>query len=85
MVTKLLDGKGRLALGPKFANRIVIVDESDETRIVITPAQVVPEHEVWLYKNDAAMKSLVTGIQQAMNERYAIDPPDIDEDSKDDV
>jgi hypothetical protein len=84
MVTKLLDGKGRLALGAKFANRFVIVDESDETRIIITPAQVVPEHEVWLYKNDAAMKSLVTGIQQTMNERYATDPPDIDEDAKDD-
>ena len=70
MITKILDNKGRLALGARFANRLVIVDDSDATRIVITPATVVPEHEVWLYKNEEAMKSVLTGIQQSQESRY---------------
>ena len=83
MITKILDNKGRLALGARFANRLVIVDDSDATRIVITPATVVPEHEVWLYKNEEAMKSVLTGIQQAQESRYAADPSDVDVDAAD--
>jgi hypothetical protein len=84
MITKILDKKGRLSLGPRFANQLVIVDDSDSTRIVITPAKVVPEHEAWLYHNEEALKSVLTGIQQAQNDRYATDPSDVDADAADD-
>jgi hypothetical protein len=80
MTIRTLDSKGRLVLGPQFANRLVIVDDSDETRIIITPAKAVPVHEAWLYNNDAAMKSVLLGIQQAQDERYAANPPDVDAD-----
>jgi hypothetical protein len=78
MPHKLVDKKGRLALGPEFANRLVMIDDSDQTHVVITPAEVVPAHEVWLYKNEAAMKSLLTGMQQAKDARYSTNPPDLD-------
>ena len=81
MTTKIVDGKGRLVLGSQFANQMVIVDNSDPTHIVITPAKAVPEHEAWLYGNEAALKSVLTGIQQARDERYATDAPDVDADS----
>ena len=84
MTTKILDGKGRLALGSRFANQMVIVDNSDPTRIIIMPAKAVPAHEAWLYANDAALKSVLTGIQQTQNERYATDSPDVDADSAND-
>ena len=84
MTTKILDGKGRLTLGSRFANQLVIIDDSDATRIVITPAKVVPEHEAWLYSNEAALKSVLTGIQQAQDNRYATQSPDVDADSADD-
>ena len=81
MSIRTLDSKGRLVLGSKFANRLVIVDDSDETRIVITPAKAVPEHEAWLYGNDAAMKSVLVGLQQAQEEKYANNRPDVDVDA----
>jgi hypothetical protein len=84
MTTKILDGKGRLALGSRFANQMVIVDNSDPTRIVIVPAKAVPEHEAWLYANDDALKSVLAGIQQAQDDRYSTNSPDVDADSADD-
>jgi hypothetical protein len=84
LTTKTLDSKGRLVLGSRFANQMVIVDESDQSRIVITPAKVVPEHEAWLYKNEVALKSVLTGIVQAQEDEYAANPPDVDADAAED-
>jgi hypothetical protein len=83
MTTRTLDSKGRLVLGPRFANQLVIIDESDSTRIVITPAKAVPEHEAWLYRNDEALKSVLLGLSQAQEDRYATDAPDVDADCED--
>ena len=80
MVSKQVDKQGRLVLGPRFANRMVLVDDSDESRIVITPAKVVPEREAWLYNNPAALESVLRGIQQARDGKFSITPPDIDAD-----
>src|SRR6266404_5086680 len=51
MTTKTADNKGRIALGPRFANKTVIIEEIDETEIRVTVAAVVPERELWLHKN----------------------------------
>ncbi len=48
MITKTLDDKGRLVLGSRFANRQVIIEENNESQIIITLAKVVPECEAWL-------------------------------------
>jgi len=84
LTTKTLDSKGRLVLGGRFANQTVIVDESDKTRIVIIPAKVVPEHEAWLYRNEEALKSVLTGIVQAQEDEYSPNPPDVDADAAED-
>jgi hypothetical protein len=84
MTTRTLDSKGRLTLGPEFANRLVIVDDSDATRIVITPATAVPSHEAWLYKNEAALKSVLLGLNQARGGQFASQSPDVDADAADD-
>jgi hypothetical protein len=83
MTSKIVDGKGRLALGSRFANQLVLIDDSDASRIVITPAKVVPEHEAWLYKNEAALKSVLAGIQQAQSNNYSSNSPDVETDSLD--
>jgi len=77
MTTKTLDSKGRIALGSKFANATVIVDDSDSTRIVITPATVIPTHEVWLYKNKEALLTVLKGLDQARNGEL-VDGPGVD-------
>lgn len=75
MTTKQLDSKGRLCLGKEFANRVVIVDDSDPTRIVVVPALVVPEHEAWLYKNPQVHAMVRQGIERARLGKFAATPP----------
>ena len=41
MTTKTVDDNGRLALGPEFAGQVVVVDDSNPERIVITLANAV--------------------------------------------
>jgi ABC-type nitrate/sulfonate/bicarbonate transport system substrate-binding protein len=62
---------------------MVIVDDSDSTRLVITPAKAVPEHEAWLYQNPEALKSVLLGLAQAQADQYAADVPDVDADCED--
>ena len=80
MVTKIVDSKGRLALGSRFVGKTVIVDDSDPQRIVITPAVVIPEHEAWLYQNETALSAVRQGLQQAKQRRFAKSAPDLRQD-----
>jgi hypothetical protein len=80
MITKQVDKQGRLVLGSRFANQTVIIDDSDETRIVIMPAKVVPAHEVWLYQNNDALRSVLLGLEQAGKGQFSGKPPNIDAD-----
>ncbi len=77
METKVVDSRGRLALGAKFAGKTVIVQESDD-QIVISPAVVIPEYAAWLWKNDAARQSLELGLEQARQGQFVSKPPVID-------
>jgi hypothetical protein len=81
VVTKVVDSKGRLALGSRFVGRTVIVDDSDPNKIVITPAVVIPESEAWLYQNTKALASVRAGLDQASQRQFASDIPDLDGDS----
>lgn len=83
MITKTVDKQGRIVLGRQFANTTVLVDESDATRIVITPAKVLPAHEAWLYQNKEAADSVLRGMLQARMGKFAEDPPDVDADVED--
>jgi hypothetical protein len=77
METKVVDSRGRLALGAKFAGKTVIVQES-ATQIVISPAVVIPEYAAWLWKSEEARQSLEVGIEQARQRQFVSDPPVID-------
>jgi hypothetical protein len=78
MEVKTVDKKGRVLLGPAFAGKIVIIKTTSKG-VTITPAVVVPEHEAWLLKNDAARESLERGLAQATAGQFAETPPTIDE------
>jgi len=77
METKVVDSRGRLALGAKFAGKTVIVQENAD-HIVISPAVVIPDYAAWLWKNDAARQSLGFGIEQARQLQFVSNPPAID-------
>jgi hypothetical protein len=65
LVTKMVDGKGRVSLGKEFAGRLVIIKELQEGTVQITRAEAVPEREAWLHKNPDALRAVVEGIEQA--------------------
>lgn len=77
MTTKTTDNKGRLTLGERFANRTVIVEEVDETEVRVTLARVVPEREMWLYENDAAIAAVRRGLAEAKDGDLTAAEPDL--------
>jgi len=83
MTTKTVDARGRLTLGPRYANRLVIVREHRDGALEIIPAEAVPAREAWLYKNAEAREAVRTGIEEARAGRFA-KAPDLKAGSKDD-
>lgn len=82
MTTKTIDDRGRLALGQAFAGQMVIVDDSDPDRLIITRAKVIPTREAWLYENEKALGMLRRGLAEAKAGEFSGDPPDLSADAK---
>ena len=74
MVTKVADSKGRVTLGRRFANKTVIVRQTDETEVIVTLARIVPAREAWLLENPKARRAVVRGLGQAKARRFAKGP-----------
>ena len=74
---KNTDSKGRVTLGGHFANRAVFVEHLGEDEVIIRLARVIPEREVWLYKNPEALTSVRHGLDQARKGYVAKNPPDM--------
>lgn len=69
---KKTDDQGRVTFGPRFANRVVKVVDTDDSAL----ARIVPENEAWLYESPEALESVLEGIDDAKNRRFA-EPPDL--------
>ncbi len=78
MTTKTVDSKGRITLGPEFANQTVVIDDSNPNQLVIRKMVLIPAEEAWLYKNPAAITSLRRGLEQASAMQFSESPPEID-------
>jgi len=82
MTTKVADSKGRVALGRRFANKPVIIQEVDATEVRVIVAAVVPERELWLHDNAQAKRAVQQGLAQAKARKFSKQPPDIAGDAK---
>jgi hypothetical protein len=74
MITKTIDSRGRLLIGKQYAGRMVIIDDTDPERLVITPAVAIPEREAWLFRNPTALASLQKALDQAKKRNFASGP-----------
>jgi hypothetical protein len=62
---KKTDSKGRLTLGPEYADKQFFVNRKDDSVIQLIPAETVPAREAWLFKNGKALLSVMRGLEQA--------------------
>jgi hypothetical protein len=82
MTTKTVDARGRITLGPRYANRLVIVREHKDGALEIIPAEAIPAREVWLFKNAGARKAVHASIEEARAGEFA-ESPDLKADADD--
>jgi hypothetical protein len=80
MITKTADSRGRINLGKEFANKTFVFEKVGETEMRLELARVIPERELWLYKNKEALASVLRGLEQAKARQFSQSPPDLDAD-----
>ena len=80
METKTIDSRGRINLGKEFANKTCFFEKIGETEIRLELAAVIPERDLWLYKNPEAKALLEIGLEQSKSRQFSASPPDLDAD-----
>jgi len=71
-----VDSKGRVTLGPAFANRTVTVRQRGD-EIILSLVRLIPEREAWLYENPEALDAVRRGLNQARVGKVVKKGPDL--------
>ena len=59
------DGRGRITLGAELKTKKFRVLKNALGQILLDPVVPIPEHELWLWENQKALKSVKKGLQEA--------------------
>jgi hypothetical protein len=59
------DDKGRVILGREFSGKNFRVSKSANGDILLVPVVVIPERDMWLYKNPQALAMFHAGLAEA--------------------
>jgi hypothetical protein len=59
------DSRGRFSIGAIAKSKTYRVQMNDAGQILLDPVVAVPERELWLWQNSAAISSVQYGIEQA--------------------
>ena len=59
------DDKGRVMLGRDFSGKNYRVSKSANGEILLIPVVVIPERDMWLYKNPQALGMFHQGLAEA--------------------
>lgn len=73
-IAKKLDAKGRLVLGPEYANVTVLVEQVAAGEFRVKTAAVVPIYEAWLFRNKEAIGLIQKGLAQAKSGKVVKGP-----------
>ena len=63
--TSNADAKGRVVLGPKYANKLFRVSEQPDGNLLLEPIVTVHEREAWLFQNPEALAMVMQGIAES--------------------
>jgi len=63
--TSNADAKGRVVLGPKYANKLFRVSEQPDGNLLLEPVVTVHEREAWLFQNPEALAMVMKGIAES--------------------
>src|SRR5437879_11528082 len=59
------DEKGRVVLGRDFSGKHFSISVSANGEILLTPVVVIPQRDIWLYKNPQALAMFHQGLAEA--------------------
>ena len=62
---KRVDPTGRFSLGKKHANQTYSVEQKKDGTLILTPVAIIPERELWLWKNKQALDAVKEGLEQS--------------------
>lgn len=62
---KHVDPSGRMTLGRKDANKTFSVDRKSDGTLILTPVAIIPERELWIWKNKEALAAVKEGLEQS--------------------
>jgi hypothetical protein len=79
---KTIDERGRLVLGKNFAGKVAQVERLGECEFRLVFVQMVPESEMWLYRNQEAKALVFRGLAEARDRKFSKHPPDLKADKK---
>ncbi|MFH1115703.1 MAG: hypothetical protein V1792_17475 [Pseudomonadota bacterium] len=74
---KIVDSKGRVSLGRRFANKPIIMEDLSDTEVRISMARVIPEREMWLWQDPEAKDMVLSALERLKRGEFAENPPDI--------
>lgn len=73
VIEKTVDARGRLTLGKRFARRNIVIEPMGEHEMRVRFTDAPPAAD-WLSRNEAARASVLRGVQQARDRRFAESP-----------
>ena len=59
------DEKGRILLGHDFSGKNYRVSKSVNGEVLLTPVVIIPERDMWLYRNPEALRMFQEGLAAA--------------------
>jgi hypothetical protein len=81
MTVKVADSKGRIALGSRYANATMIIEEREDGAVItLKRAVTIPVNEEWLFRNPKALDLVLRGLEEARAGKVSATPPDLDAD-----